>query len=204
MVRVAGERRQQILEALAAELEGHPGDRVTTARLAAALGVSEAALYRHFPSKARMFEDLIGFAENAVFGLFNRIKTDETDAIRRCERMLGVMLSFSARNPGITRVLMGEILVGEHERLRSRVSQYFDRVETELRQVLSYHELVPGARLALQPSAAAALLLAVVEGRMAQFLRTGFKRQPDADWPVQWQAIERIVFTPKPSGFTHS
>jgi len=196
MARVAGERRQQILEALAAELENHPGDRITTARLAAALGVSEAALYRHFPSKARMFEDLIGFAEESVFGLFNRIKADEGGAARRCERMLGVMLSFAARNPGITRVLMGEILVGEHERLRARVNRYFDRAETELRQVLAHHELVPGARLTLQPSLAASLLLAVAEGRMAQFLRSGFRRPPDTEWAVQWQAIERIVFAP--------
>lgn len=200
MARATGERRQQILQAMAAELESHPGDRITTARLASALGVSEAALYRHFPSKARMFEDLIGFAEESVFGLFNRIKADETDASRRCERMLGVLLSFAARNPGITRVLMGEVLVGEHERLRARVSRYFERLETELRQVLAQHELVPGARLAMQPSVAASLLMAVVEGRMAQFLRSGFRRRPDAEWAVQWQAMQRIVFTPRPTG----
>ena len=125
-------RRQQILEALALELENRPGARITTARLAEVVGVSEAALYRHFPSKAKMFEALIEFAEESVFGLANRILAEEGDATRRCERILTMLLTFSDRNPGITRVLLGEALLGEHERLRARVSQFFDRFETQL------------------------------------------------------------------------
>jgi len=194
MPRVRGERRQQILEALAEELERHPGARITTARLAEALEVSEAALYRHFPSKARMFEGLIGFAEDSVFGLFARILREESTAPRRCERLVGVLLGFAARNPGITRVLMGDALQGEHERLRARVAQFFERCETQLRQVLNQHELDTHQRLVLPASAASALMLAFAEGRMAQYLRSSFRQAPDADWSRLWPAIERTVF----------
>ena len=194
MPRVRGERRQQILETLAAELERNPGARITTARLAEALEVSEAALYRHFPSKARMFEGLIGFAEDSVFGLFARILREEPEAPRRCERLVGVLLGFAARNPGITRVLMGDALQGEHERLRARVGQFFERCETQLRQVLNQHELDTHQRLALPASAASGLMLAFAEGRMAQYLRSGFRQRPDADWSRLWPAIERTVF----------
>ena len=194
MPRVRGERRQQILETLAVELERNPGARITTARLAEALEVSEAALYRHFPSKARMFEGLIGFAEDSVFGLFARILREEPEAPRRCERLVGVLLGFAARNPGITRVLMGDALQGEHERLRARVGQFFERCETQLRQVLNQHELDTHQRLALPASAASGLMLAFAEGRMAQYLRSGFRQRPDADWSRLWPAIERTVF----------
>jgi TetR/AcrR family transcriptional regulator len=194
MARGPGARRQQILETLAGELERNPGARITTARLAQALEVSEAALYRHFPSKARMYEGLIGFAEDSVFSLFSRILREETGGVRRCERIVGVLLGFAARNPGITRVLMGDALVGEHERLRGRVGQFFERCESQLRQVLNQHELDSGRRLALPASAAANFLLAFVEGRMAQFLRSGFRQRPDADWTRLWPAVERTVF----------
>lgn len=194
MPRAPGARREQILEALAAELERNPGARITTARLAEALDVSEAALYRHFPSKARMYEGLIGFAEDSVFTLYTRILREETAGPRRCERLLGVLLGFAARNPGITRVLMGDALVGEHDRLRARVAQFFERSEAQLRQVLNQHELDSGERLALPPSAAANLLLAFAEGRMAQFMRSGFRQRPDADWARVWPALERAVF----------
>ena len=194
MPRVQGARRQQILEALAGELERNPGARITTARLAEALDVSEAALYRHFPSKARMYEGLIGFAEESVFTLFSRILREESTAPRRCERLVAVLLGFAARNPGIARVLMGDALVGEHERLRARVGQFFERCETQLRQVLNQHELDSGQRLALPASASANLLLAYSEGRMAQFLRSGFRSRPDEDWERVWQAMESVVF----------
>jgi TetR/AcrR family transcriptional regulator len=194
MPRAQGARRQQILETLAGELERNPGARITTARLAQALDLSEAALYRHFPSKARMYEGLIGFAEESVFNLFARILREETAAARRSERMVGVLLGFAARNPGITRVLMGDALVGEHERLRARVGQFFERCETQLRQILNQHELDSGRRLALPASAAANLMLAFAEGRMAQFLRSGFRQRPDADWARVWPAMERTVF----------
>ena len=194
MPRVQGARQQQILETLAGELERHPGARITTARLAEALDVSEAALYRHFPSKARMFEGLIAFAEESVFTLFSHILREETSAPKRCERLVAVLLGFSARNPGITRVLAGDALIGEHERLRARVSQFFERCEAQLRQVLNQHELDSGKRLALPASVSANLLLAFSEGRMAQFLRSGFRTKPDADWARVWPALQGTVF----------
>jgi len=129
-------RRQQILEALASELEKSPGQRITTARLAQAVGVSEAALYRHFPSKARMFEGLIGFAEEAVFGRVGLILAGSETALVRCEHILALLLGFAEINPGITRVLLGDALVGETPRLRERAEQFFRRLETQIKQVL--------------------------------------------------------------------
>ncbi|MCK5364401.1 MAG: nucleoid occlusion factor SlmA [Gammaproteobacteria bacterium] len=187
-------RRQQILEALALELENRPGARITTARLAEVVGVSEAALYRHFPSKAKMFEALIEFAEESVFGLANRILGEEVDATRRCERILTMLLTFSDRNPGITRVLLGEALLGEHERLRARVSQFFDRFETQLKQILREGEQVTELGLRASVAAIANLLMAVVEGRMTQFSRSGFEHSPMESWEQQWQALQVGLF----------
>lgn len=186
-------RQRQILEALARELETHPGARITTAHLARVVGVSEAALYRHFPSKAKMFEALIAFAEDSVFQRIHRILSEERGAVRRCEHILVLVLGFAERNPGITRVLLGEALVGEHERLRSRVGQFFDRLEVQLKQVLREEpELTLGGRL---PAAAAAnLLTALAEGRMAQFSRSAFRRSPLEDWGKQWPLLARGLF----------
>ena len=188
-------RRQQILEALARELETRPGARITTARLAEVVGVSEAALYRHFPSKAKMFEALIEFAEESVFGLTNRVLTEESDASRRCERILTMLLTFSDRNPGITRVLLGEALVGEHERLRARVSQFFDRFETQLKQILREGEQMTDLGFRASVAAVSNLLMAVVEGRMGQFSRSGFERSPLEAWDQQWRALQAGLFT---------
>jgi TetR/AcrR family transcriptional regulator len=187
-------RRQQILEALARELENRPGARITTARLAEVVGVSEAALYRHFPSKAKMFEALIEFAEESVFGLANRILAEEVDARRRCERILTMLLTFSDRNPGITRVLLGEALLGEHQRLRARVSQFFDRFETQLKQILREGELVSELGMRASVAAIANLLMAVVEGRMTQFSRSGFEHSPMEAWEQQWSALQIGLF----------
>jgi TetR/AcrR family transcriptional regulator len=187
-------RRQQILEALARELESRPGARITTARLAEVVGVSEAALYRHFPSKAKMFEALIEFAEESVFGLTSRVLAEEADAPRRCERILTMLLTFSDRNPGITRVLLGEALVGENERLRARVSQFFDRFETQLKQILREGEQVADLGLRASVAAIANLLMAVVEGRMTQFSRSGFERSPLESWDSQWPALQVGLF----------
>lgn len=194
MPRARGERRQEILQALAAELERNPGGRITTARLAQSLEVSEAALYRHFPSKARMYEGLIEFAEESVFSLFATILHDERDFVRCCERSGAVMLTFASRNPGIARVLMGDALVGEHERLRARVNQFFDRCETQFRQNLNQYELNPGRRLRLPASVGANLMMAYIEGRIAQFLRSQFRTLPDADWPRAWPALASAIF----------
>lgn len=181
-------RRHQILEALAHELEHNPGQRITTAALARAVGVSEAALYRHFPSKARMFEGLIEFIEESVFTLINRIMSEEGSALVRCEKIMQVLLGFSARNPGLSRILLGDALTGETERLRIRIGQFFDRVESQFKQVLregqAGGEIAPGEAATL-----ANLLLAVVEGRIHQYIRSGFKREPTTQWAEQWRVV---------------
>lgn len=191
-------RRRQILEALAQELERNPGERITTARLAKVVGVSEAALYRHFPSKAKMFEALIEFAEDSVSGLANRILAEESSPAKRCERLLGMIISFADKNPGITRVLTGEALVGEHERLRARGTQLFDRIETQLRQILRDARQNDPALLPPDAvSAVANLMMAVAEGRIAQFRRSGFSRSPLDGWREQWRELERGIFSPQ-------
>lgn len=190
------ERRRQILEALAAELELHPGGRVTTARLAEVVGVSEAALYRHFESKAAMFSDLIDFAEDAVFGAITRIIRDEPNALNRLDHMLRVVLTFSERNPGITRVLMGDALVGEHEELTLRVERYFARLETQLRQVLreGASDWVTGEGAARESVAAmAAMMSTLLEGRLRQYVRTRFQSKPLAGWDAQWTLLSSLL-----------
>lgn len=183
-------RRQHILEVLARELETKPGSRITTAALAAAVGVSEAALYRHFASKAQMFEALIAFAEDSVFGLFNQVMREQHSAEVRCLHLCTVLLRFAERNPGIARVLTGDILVGEHERLRARAQQFFARVETQFRQVLREHNLVaPGAIDGPGVNRAANLLTALVAGRIGQFVRSEFGDSPASDFDGQWQLL---------------
>ena len=185
-------RRQQILEALADELEKHPGERITTAGLARAVGVSEAALYRHFPSKAKMFEGLIEFIEESIFSLINRIMKEESTSLKRCENILSLLLGFSERNPGLTRILSGDVLTGETERLRIRVSQFYERVETQLKQVLREGEMNKELTLTIPVQAQANLLLAVVEGRIIQYVRSGFKRSPVEYWNNQWALLATI------------
>jgi len=187
-------RRQEILEALARELESQPQARVTTAQLAKALDVSEAALYRHFPSKARMFEGLIEFAEESVFGLQQKILDQHLDTSSTCRQLLTVLLGFAAKNPGITRVLLGHAIVGEHPRLQARVGQFFEHCESRLRQALNRHNLVSTAPLSLPPSVATNLLMAYARGRLLQYLQSGFKQAPDADWEQLWPSIERLLF----------
>jgi len=179
------QRRQQILEALAQMLEEHPGDRITTARLARQVGVSEAALYRHFPSKARMFEGLIAFIEDTLFQRIGLILQEETQATARCEKMLFLLLTFAERNPGISRLITGDALAGETGRLRQRVSQLLERFETQLRQVIREAELREGLRPVLSPAEAANLLLSSAEGRIGQFVRSEFRRPPLSGWPDQ-------------------
>ena len=189
-------RRQQILEALAHELEMNPGERITTAGLARAVGVSEAALYRHFPSKAKMFEGLIEYIEESIFSLINRILKEESSALKRCENILSLLLGFSERNPGLTRILSGEVLTGETERLRIRVSQFYERVETQLKQVLREGEMNKELSLTIPVQAQANLLLAVVEGRIIQYVRSGFKRSPVEYWNNQWALLATIFSQP--------
>jgi len=188
-------RRQQILEALARELEKSPGKRITTAELARSVGVSEAALYRHFASKAKMFDALIEFIEDSIFGIINRILEEESSAAARCEKILGLLLGFTERNPGISRILMGDALVGENERLRIRINQFFDRFEMQLKQVLREGELHGELEKGSPVQAVANMLLAVVEGRMNGFVRSGFKYLPMDQWRAQWKLVRRCTFT---------
>ena len=149
------QRRQQILEALAHMLEASPGSRITTAGLAKQVGVSEAALYRHFPSKSKMFEGLIEFIEDTLFSRVSIILVEEQTAQKRCEKMLMLLLVFTERNPGLTRILTGDALLGETERLHQRVAQLFDRFETQLKQVIREAELREGLRPTIALPAAA-------------------------------------------------
>lgn len=179
-------RRQQILESLASMLEASPGARITTAALAREVGVSEAALYRHFPSKSKMFEGLIEFIEETLFSQFSLIINNEVKPFDRCEKILYLLLVFCERNPGITRLLTGDALTGETERLRNRISQLFERLETQLRQVLRDAELRDGMHFGLSVNVTVALLLSAAEGRIAQFVRSEFKRSPTDMWQQQW------------------
>jgi len=187
-------RKQQILEVLALQLEENPGMRITTASLARAVGVSEAALYRHFASKAKMFEALIDFSEESVFGLISSILEQEKDAIVRCEKIVQLLLGFSERNPGITRVLLGDALVGENERLRGRVLQFFERLETQFKQILREANLTDGARLVGTIDSGANQMLAHIEGKMSQFVRTSFSNKPTKYYKDQWQSLKRGLF----------
>ncbi len=166
-------------------LEASPGERITTAGLAREVGVSEAALYRHFPSKSKMFEGLIEFIEETLFSRINIILAEESHASQRCEKMLGLLLGFTERNPGITRILTGDALAGETERLHARVAQLYDRLETQLKQVLREAEMREGLRPVLPVNTAANLLLAAAEGRISQYVRSGFQRSPTENWGDQ-------------------
>lgn len=207
------QRRQQILEALAQMLEANPGTRITTAGLAKQVGVSEAALYRHFPSKSKMFEGLIEFIEETLFSRVNLILNEETTAAKRCEKMLLLLLAFTERNPGITRILTGDALAGETDRLHQRVAQLFDRFETQLRQVIRDAEVREGLRPVIPLNTAANLLMAAAEGRISQYVRSNFKRSPTAEWANQWdllidgffrEAIAQPIGTATPTYATHT
>ena len=185
------DKKEQILSALASMLETNPGQRITTARLASQLGVSEAALYRHFPSKARMFEGLIEFTESAILGTINQILEREKDTLVRCELMVRVLLTFVERNPGITRVLTGDALLGEHERLRSRIGGLFDKIEANIKQALRERRLRDNVQTSVDEGLLANLLMAYAEGKIAQFVRSEFKRPPTEHFAEQWQVIAR-------------
>lgn len=186
-------RKEAILQALAVELEQHPGERITTAQLAKRLAVSEAALYRHFPSKARMYEELIDFAEETILGLIHKILQQETQTVVRCEKMLMVLLQFSTKNPGISSILVGTALTGEREKLRQRVNQFFERLETQLKQILREGELTVGQAGGRPVAEIANLLLSIVEGHIQQFVRSGFRRSPIQNWSKQWPIILPIL-----------
>lgn len=182
-----GERREQILQALAAMLEKPGSDRITTAALAANLSVSEAALYRHFASKAQMFEGLIEFIEQSVFTLVQQVAGRDgevldctpEDGARRAARIVSLLLQFAERNPGMVRVLVGDALLLENERLQVRMNQFFDRIESTLRQCLRPAAGALGsATPTVEAQVAASVLMSFVLGRLQRYVRSGFRRQP--------------------------
>lgn len=174
-----GERRVQILQALAGMLEQPGAERITTAALAARLEVSEAALYRHFASKAQMFEGLIEFIESSVFSLVNQIVERESSGGEQARRIATVLLQFGEKNPGMTRVMVGDALVFEHERLGARMNQFFERVESQLRQCLRQAAEASGSPTpTVDASAMASAIVCLALGRLHRFARSGFKRSP--------------------------
>jgi TetR/AcrR family transcriptional regulator len=187
-------RRAQILQALASMLQTNPGQRITTAKLAAHVGVSEAALYRHFPSKARMFEGLIEFIEETLFSRINKILNEEKDSTTRCQLILRLILGFAEKNPGITRILNGDALMGEQDRLRDRIAQLFERLETQLKQVLRERKLREGKSLPAEDAIIANFLICYVDGRINQFIRSKFTRRPTEGFNEQWQLISTQFF----------
>lgn len=189
-----GERKQQILQQLAKMLEDNPCERITTAKLAAEVGVSEAALYRHFPSKTKMFEGLIEFIEETVFGIVGQIVKSDYTAIEQCKRILTLLLQFVEKNPGFSRLLTGEALTGETERLHHRIAQFFARLETQLRQILREAEVREGIRPVLPVNSAVCLLTACAEGRIAQYSRSNFKQSPTDEWSEQWDVLTHGFF----------
>ena len=178
-----GERRLQILQTLAAMLENPRAEKVTTAALAARLDVSEAALYRHFASKAQMFEGLIEFIETTLFTLVNKIAAETPGGAAQAQQIVSVLLGFAEKNPGMTRVLIGDALVNEDERLQARMNQLYDRIEAALRQALRIAQTAgdwPG-----DANADANVLVAFVLGRWQLFAKSGFKRAPQDGWDEQ-------------------
>ncbi len=196
MPRERTNRKQQILQCLADMLESSPGERITTASLAKKVGVSEAALYRHFPSKAKMFEGLIEFIEETIFTRINRILTEKNTASERCEQILFLLLSFSEKNPGMSRILVGDALAGETDRLRGRVAQFYSRIETQLKQVIRESEIRENLRPTIEAGASANFLLAYADGKITQFVRSEFKNSPMEHFPMQWQLIGSVLFSP--------
>jgi TetR/AcrR family transcriptional regulator len=174
-----GERRVQILETLATMLQEPGAERVTTAALAAKLDVSEAALYRHFASKAQMFEGLIEFIEQSVFTLVNQIVERETEPRTQVQMVLAVLLQFGEKNPGMTRVMVGDALVFENDRLTARMNQFFERIESQLRQSLRQLAEDGGSQTpTVDAHAQASALTAFAIGRLQRFARSGFKKSP--------------------------
>ncbi|MBT5485403.1 MAG: nucleoid occlusion factor SlmA [Gammaproteobacteria bacterium] len=189
-----GEKKEAILRALAQMLENNPGGKITTAALAAEIGVSEAALYRHFPSKARMFEGLIDFMEDTLFSRITRIISEGSTALVQCEKIILLVLTFAEKNPGISRVLNGDALVGESERLRDRASQVFNRLDTQLKQVFREAEIKEGVRPRMTPAVTSNLLLTFIEGKISQYVRTDFYQKPTDQWSEQWLYLNQDLF----------
>jgi len=184
-----GERRLQILQALAAMLENPKGEKITTAALAAKLECSEAALYRHFASKAQMFDGLIEFIETSLLGVINQISAEEAQGLRQIEHIMALLLSFAQRNRGMTRVLTGDALVNENERLQARINQLLDKIEASLKQALRVAATQEQISANADFGGLANVLLCYVIGRWQQYAKSRFTREPAAQWAQQWPML---------------
>ncbi len=184
-----GERRLQILQTLAGMLEVPKGEKITTAALAAKLDCSEAALYRHFASKAQMYEGLIEFIEQSLFGVINQITAEESQGFSQVEQILGLLLRFAQKNRGMTRVLIGDALVNENERLQQRINALLDKLEAALKQALRIAATQDNLKADADFASLANLLRCYAVGRWEQYARSGFTREPLAQWQQQWPML---------------
>ncbi|KEF30767.1 Transcriptional regulator SlmA, TetR family [Marinobacter nitratireducens] len=187
-------RREAILHALVALLEQDPGARITTAGLARSVGVTEAALYRHFPSKRKMFEALIEFAEEAVFSRCQVILQEQEDVRTRLQQLANLVLVFSERNPGLCCVLTGDALMGEDEALRKRASQFYERLETQIRQTLKEGEIRQGLRPRTSAARGSDFVMVFIEGRIQRFVRSSFSRLPSSEFDESWGLVSEAVW----------
>ncbi|WP_254048622.1 nucleoid occlusion factor SlmA [Gilliamella sp. A7] len=185
-------RKEDILQALAAMLESNEGtQRITTAKLAATVGVSEAALYRHFPSKTKMFESLIVYIEDILLSRINVIMQDEPNTFARLKLILALILGFSEKNPGLTRIMTGHALMFEQEQLQDRISQLFERIETQIKQVIRERKIREGIAFITDERILASQLLAFCEGMMARYSRSGFKYLPTTNFETRWALLAK-------------
>ena len=188
-------RKEQILQSLAAILEESPGGKITTASLAKQVGVSEAALYRHFPSKTKMFDELIEFAELTIFTRLNMISSEQISASSKCEKISKLVLTFAEKNPGISRILAGDALWGENERLRFRVNQLFDRIEVQIKQILREDRYTNNNNVTTHPNISADIFMSFIEGKIAQFVRSDFSKSPTEDFDLKWRSFAQNILT---------
>jgi len=184
-----GERRLQILQTLAAMLEDPKSEKITTAALAARLDCSEAALYRHFASKAQMYEGLIEFIETSLFGVINQISAEEAQGLQQVEHILALLLNFAQRNRGMTKVLTGDALVNENDRLQVRINQLHDKIEAALKQALRVAATQEQLSATADFGGLANILLCYIIGRWQQYAKSGFTREPMANWAQQWPML---------------
>ena len=188
------DRREQILMVLANELENNLGSPITTSSLASTIGFSEAALYRHFASKSQMFESLINFAEQSVFSSINNILKQEKDSVIQIQKITYLILTFSERNPGVTRVLIGDVLLGENKKLHARTAHFFERIETQIRQILREANLSDGPRPISNIDAITNQVLSYIEGKLSYFVRSTFIKKPTEHMDIQWEVMKKGFF----------
>jgi len=187
-------RREHILKSLTIELEKKLGLPITISSLANSVGVSEAALYRHFPSKSKMFESLITITEDSIFVLVNKVLDEESDPTKRCEKIIYIALNFFERNPGITRIFVGDVLLGENEQLHFKVMQFFEKIESQIRQILRESNLGNGPRPISDINSVANQILIYIEGKLSQFVKSSFRKKPTEHFEVQWSIMKAGSF----------